>query len=412
MKSLGRLKKRPPINTWMLMIYLLFGIYAYANASRVINEMFILITLVAIGDGIYFALASRKVKVEIYASESVEKKADFRLSVKLCNEGSLITPYIFLVPQSGKRAALLEEHQIGLMLGGKEVIVEDILFHAHFCGLEHIGLSQIVFRSFLGFYRKEKKLLEDCKIKILPEIRPLSGLQYFSEALRALDTGGGMLNNEEHMLGTGDDVGYELRPYVEGDSRRLIHWKIAAYKDELLVRQRQQEQDRKSDLFFILNPFISEIGDQEVFLQDKLLTTFISLVSYYINLNQKVRVAYYKNKSWQYAKLSGERQVRFLQESLGDYTGLKVEKTMNQRSIIRSFIKMAHRRGGVKVVISAYWSYEMEKYVFEQQNITNLTSVWVGGNRPEWETSLSMWHMTDKYTLASPVEKFYIRNSN
>lgn len=410
MKSLKKFSFnwKPPIQPIMFMSYMIFGGYAYVNTSRVVNEAFILITIIILIDWIYFWISVRYVDIKCEMDESVQKGEVFKFTLKLSNHFFLPTPFIGLTPSKVSRAKLLKEQQTIMLLGGRENAEESITYISTLCGLQQISLKEIELKSFIGFFRKEQKILQGAQIKILPEVRPIEYMQHFTDFLINVVEGEGRPSGEKCLIGAGDEISYSLRPYMEGDSQRLIHWKIAAYKDELLVRQREQESEQKSDVFFILNPFLSTAEGEEAVVQDKLLTTFVSLAGYYLSKQQKVRVAYYKNKTWQYTKLRNELELHFLQEILGEYTSLKVKETINQRGIIKSFIKMVQHRGGIKIIVSSYWSKEMEKYILQNQSINTIPYVWTGSKVPEWmmkESSLPVWHMTDQYALVLPREE-------
>ena len=51
---------------------------------------------------------------------------------------------------------------------------------------------------------------------------------------------GGTLHTTTNQLGQGAD-NLVARPYVPGDSMRRIHWRATAHRDELMVRQEEQE---------------------------------------------------------------------------------------------------------------------------------------------------------------------------
>lgn len=399
---------KPPIQPVMFMGYIIFGGYAYVNTSRVVNEAFILITIIMGIDWLYFWRSTRQIQIQYDIDESVQKGEAFKFNLKLSNHFYLPTPFIELTPSKVDRARLLKEQQTVMLLGGREETEESIIYISTLCGLQPISLQEVELRSFIGFFRKEQKISESAQIKVLPEIRAIEYMQHFTDFLVNVTTGEGKPSGEEVLAAAGDEISYELRPYMEGDSQRLIHWKIAAYKDELLVRQREQEKEQKSDVFFILNPFLSMTKEEEAVVQDKLLTTFVSLAGHYLNKQQKVRVAYYKDKAWQYTKLRNERELHFLQEALGDYKSLRVEETINQRGIIKSFIKVAQNRGGIKIIVSSYWSMEMEKYILEKQSIRRIPYIWSGSKVPQWivkDSSLPVWHMTDQYRLVLPSEE-------
>ena len=397
-----KFKRKPPINTLMFVCYALMVIYAYADSSRLVNDTLFLITIIMVIDGLYFWIVPKKIRIDLEIDEVVQKHELFNVKVKLTNNTLLPMPYMELFPDKGRRVSLEEISNIGIMLSSKSQIECAISYRAKLCGLEEIGLEKIVFRSFFAFFKSETSNIEKVKVKILPKPRELGHIQHFNDFLEQLITNEMKQIGEEHLVIAGDEIGYELRPYVEGDSQRLIHWKIAAYKDELLVRQRQQSDEKVNNLFFILNPFISEKEIEEAIIQDKLLTAFISLVAYYLEQGQRVRVAYYKDKAWQYLKIKSYMQLQQLQDCLGDHICLKAEQTINQRSIVECFTKKVKQEEGIKIIVSSYWTQEMEEYILSKKQNSMVLHIWTESNIPQMlvqEAKLLVWHLTDQYEM-------------
>ena len=405
-----RITKKLPINGLMFSAFIAIGMIAYLKKERFINELFILVSIILLVDGIYFFLVIPHLKVEIHTLKMVEKNERFSLRIYITNKAYLPSPYIYIKPKEGIRVSLEKKQIIGLMLGARECIEQEIYYEAQLCGQEEMMLEEVSMRSFMGFFRKTISLNLCTTIQVLPEIRHLEYMQHFNAFLTLINTSKGKQNEQEDSESTGDEVGYELRPYIDGDSQRLIHWKIAAFRDEYLVRQREGSKEQKRELFFILSPFVGwESSEEEAVLQDKMITTFVSLVAHYLHEGQKVRVAYYKDKAWQYKKIRDVRYIHILQENLSDYECLKVEETINQRGIIKSLFKLTEKRGGIKVLISSYWRKDMEEYILKNKFETGTAPIiWTGSNIPDTlsqESQFPFWHMTDAYGLVLDIEE-------
>lgn len=393
-----------PINGLMFAVYIAVGILAYARPGWLINEVFILLCIIVLCDGIYFFLVIPHLKVEIYVPQVVEKYQMFSLKISIANWAYVSSPYLYIKPKDRKRVTLEDMQSIGIMLGPRDRIEQEIYYKAQFCGVEEIRIEEVSMRSFMGFFRKTSVLNLKETIQVLPEIRHLNYMQHFTSFVVKCTISQAKQSNQGDKEHIGGEVGYELRPYMNGDSQRLIHWKIAAFRDEYLVRQREESKEQKEELLFILNPFIEwESNERGVVLQDKSITTFVSLAAYYLKQEQKVRVAYYKEKEWQYMKLSDSRCIHNLREALSDYAGVKVEETINQRGIIKNLFKLTKKRGGIKVMISSYWKKDMEDYILRNKFETKTVSIiWTASRLPITLSQVSrfpIWHMTDEYGL-------------
>ena len=410
MKRKLKIAKKLPINGLMFSFFIVIGILAYAKPGRFINELFILISIILLFDGFYFFLMIPHLKVKIYVPERVEKNESFPLKIYITNKAYMPSPYIYIRVKEGKRVILENDQEMGLMLGIRKDAEQEVYCNARLCGKEEVVLEEVRLQSFIGFFRKHVTLNLSATVQVLPEIRHLEYMQHFNAFLTQLNTSEGKQSEQEDRENTGDEVGYELRQYREGDSQRLIHWKIAAFKGEYLVRQREGSKEKKRELFFILSPFVClESNEEEAILQDKMITTFVSLVAHYLNEGQKVRVAYYKDKEWQYIKIRDARYIHILQEGLSDYMGLEVLETPNQRSIIRELFKLTNKRSGIKILISSYWEKDMEEYILKNKFQTEpVPIIWTGSrslaNLPQ-ALQFPFWHMTDEYGLVLCQEK-------
>lgn len=394
----------------MFSAFIAIGMIAYIKPERFINELFILVSIILLFDGLYFFLVTPHLKVKIHTPKMVEKNERFSLKIYITNKAYLPSPYIYIEPRERIRVILEKKQVIGLMLGARERIEQEIYYEAQLCGQEEMMLEEVSMRSFMGFFRKTISLNLCTIIQVLPEIRHLEYMQHFNAFLTLINTSEGKQNEQEDSESTGDEVGYELRPYMDGDSQKLIHWKIAAFRDEYLVRQREGSKEQKRELFFILNPFVCwESNEEEAVLKDKMITTFVSLVAHYIYEGQKVRVAYYKDKAWQYKKIRDVRHIHILQENLSDYECLKVEQTINQRGIIKNLFKLTKKRSGIKVLISSYWRKDMEEYILKNKfEIGTVPIIWTGSSMPNALSQISQfpfWHMTDEYGLVLGAEE-------
>lgn len=396
----SKLKKKPPVNWLMFVCYFALGIYAYAHTNRLINDLLILVTMLIIVDSLCFFLATKQIRFQVYGEEIVHKYEVFSFWIEMTNKGFLPITYIELIPKEGIRVSLEEEKHVVMMLKSKKKITQAILYKADLCGLEEMQLEKIVLKSIFSFFRKEVSLEDHVRVKILPEIVYLEDIQYFDKFL-----GESQKEYGEHIEKAPlycEEVGYELKPYVEGDSQKLIHWKLAAYKDELLVRQREHEIEKTGNAIFILAPFLLKDEGNEIIEQDKLLTTFVSLASYYLEKMQHVEIAFFQNKKWRYIKIKNINELKGVQESLASYESLMVQETVNQRSIISSIMPILEHREGVKAIVLGYWTPEIESFIVSKSEEHKLINIWAKDELPEsliTGTTLPTWHMNEQFNL-------------
>ena len=389
-----------PIHSFVLISYCVLVLYAYANTNRRVNNLVVLLTILLVIDGIYFFICMKQIEVTLMGDKVIQKGETFNFNVRVYNKGMLPIPYIELVPADGKRVHIEQNKHIVMMLKRNERVIQPISYRADLCGLEEMSLDKVIYKSLFSFFRKEVTVENKVSIKILPEIRYIENVQLFTEFIGRHQIED--RQNRQSYLQPQEEVGYELKPYVFGDSQKLIHWKIAAYKDEWLVRQREDESEKREDIFFILAPFLSAKYGEKMIQQDKVLTTFVSLVSYYLEKMQKVRVAFYHHNLWHYIKIKNVSQLRSLQERLASYESLLVEQNINQRSIIKGIIELAEQKEGTKIIVSGYWTKELETYILSSGVTSNVPYLWTGISQDKErlkKSILPIWYMTDEYQL-------------
>ncbi|MDZ8200036.1 DUF58 domain-containing protein [Microbacterium sp. SSW1-59] len=101
-------------------------------------------------------------------------------------------------------------------------------------GVHAIGPFDLTTTDPFGLARRRTVRTEPTQITVTPAVVDLPGLPDAAGA-----SGGSRLTVDLH-LGQGAD-NLVARPYQSGDSMRRIHWRATAHRDELMVRQEEQE---------------------------------------------------------------------------------------------------------------------------------------------------------------------------
>jgi len=101
-------------------------------------------------------------------------------------------------------------------------------------GVRTVGPLTVASTDPFGFARRHCTIGDPASVTVAPqvvELGPLTDLP--GEA-------GGSMHSTTNQLGQGAD-NLIPRHYVSGDSMRRIHWRASAHRDELMVRQEEQE---------------------------------------------------------------------------------------------------------------------------------------------------------------------------
>ncbi|WP_426321011.1 DUF58 domain-containing protein [Microbacterium sp. E-13] len=101
-------------------------------------------------------------------------------------------------------------------------------------GVHPIGPLTVRTSDPFGLARRTVVFGQRTPVTVAPAVIDLPPLIDYAGAT------GGMLHTTTDQLGQGSD-NLVARPYAPGDSMRRIHWRATAHRDELMVRQEEQE---------------------------------------------------------------------------------------------------------------------------------------------------------------------------
>ena len=101
-------------------------------------------------------------------------------------------------------------------------------------GVHSIGPLSVRSTDPFGLARRRTLFGERTPVTVAPALIDLPPLTDFAGET------GGTLHTTTNQLGQGAD-NLVARPYIPGDSMRRIHWRATAHRDELMVRQEEQE---------------------------------------------------------------------------------------------------------------------------------------------------------------------------
>ncbi len=101
-------------------------------------------------------------------------------------------------------------------------------------GVLTVGPLRITGSDPFGLARRLRTVGATTAVTVVPALIDLPPISGFAGAA------GGILHTTTEQLGQGAD-NLVARPYLPGDSMRRIHWRATAHRDELMVRQEEQE---------------------------------------------------------------------------------------------------------------------------------------------------------------------------
>ncbi|MFT4219595.1 MAG: DUF58 domain-containing protein [Microbacterium sp.] len=110
-------------------------------------------------------------------------------------------------------------------------------------GVAPIGPLRITTTDPFGLARRSHVLRAGTPVTVTPPLVDLPALSGHAGAT------GGILQATTEQLGQGSD-NLIARRYMPGDSMRRIHWRATAHRDELMVRQEEQESTPEATVVF------------------------------------------------------------------------------------------------------------------------------------------------------------------
>ena len=178
---------------------------------------------------------SQKVKVRVILPETqVLRGESFQICAELNNTSRFPIPQLMVrlaVRVFPEKDALLLQGK--LMLDGEEQGRLCFQLDGSHCGCLEIRPDRLVITDFIGAFQRRCPIdgTEKAVLYILPEVPQAEQELPDAQGLLA-DMDGDKENRGNHAV----DVA-QIRSYREGDSLKLVHWKLSARLNELMVKE-------------------------------------------------------------------------------------------------------------------------------------------------------------------------------
>lgn len=168
------------------------------------------------------------------------------------------------------------------LLPGDRVEQETTL-SCYYRGEYLVGAEYIYVTDYLNLFEMKYLAPSQITVKVLPRIVRLKHLKIATES-----EGKNQKYNPVVMQRVPD---VEVRNYVPGDSRKMIHWKSAAKQQILMTRKYTVEP--KTELVIIMDFRKKEIDEKKrVILEDKMIETCLSISDFYYRSNTPMKLIY------------------------------------------------------------------------------------------------------------------------
>lgn len=153
---------------------------------------------------------------------------------------------------------------------GQGISVDTELF-CHYAGTYYIGVDTIEIMDYFRIFRIRFHMPQKLKLTVRPRILRTDNIAFITQEEECRDSG--QKGKSEYR------VDNEVRKYVPGDNKRMIHWKNSAKRRELMVRNLTAEEI--TEYVVILDEWAGN-GDaaEQIICCDKLRELMTALVYY------------------------------------------------------------------------------------------------------------------------------------
>lgn len=154
-------------------------------------------------------------------------------------------------------------------------------------GYYEVGMQSIEFMDLLGLFKLTHKVRENKVIRVHPKIIQLDN---FTVKTNCLSEAHSQMSDKHKDMSTISDI----RKYVFGDTFKMIHWKLTAKTNQLMVKNFQSTTDLSTVLVLDLKTNKLEY-DQNIIIEDKLIESIIAVSRYCLSNWIPLNLVYYKN---------------------------------------------------------------------------------------------------------------------
>lgn len=251
-----------------------------------------------------------------------------------------------------------------ICLEGKKHLVLKRYIEASHIGVGIIKLQTICVKGLFGLFKKDIIINKEKEINIKPKNIDIKGCKKL------------LHNSNYNNFGNNEFAGeldLEYKDYEPGESVRKINWKISSKRQKLLMRKNIQNS-KKETIVFILDSYINK-NNLYYKNRDKLIESFISIVSYFNKDKFEVKVYIYSFNGYIKSEIiNKELFVNYDFELLkDDFKNLEfndynnyviVTSRINNKneSVIKKFIKF--NKSHLKIVCTNEYKKKQEGFKF------------------------------------------------
>ena len=383
-------KTKVKINYIYYIIMINLVVLLYRKTDELLMCFFMTGVIGGLTSVVHMYVTKNKLVFEIIENESsiISKNDRITIKVRIHNSINILSPYIYIFMNQTDNLSPVSCAGRCVMIKGNGYKDIDIQYKAHYSGQGKISVAQVVVQDFFGIIKINlNKHFEEVKVLVRPEVVDVKRV-------------GSLLVGRSENMDFRDgkvvrkgvqDLGYDLEPYKEGDSIKLIHQKILARRDICMVRERQDLRYDQRKYVIILDSTCVKLANREKII-DKTLTATLALTIEILKQGQGVSVVYNLNKEWKHQRLCTNKHISDLINILATYSGdYEGESKFLKEYLINNNLDKLY-----KIFITPALRSE---YIDELEGEKNLGVFVMKKNNLCEDTSLYTWYLSDEYEV-------------
>ncbi len=212
--------------------------------------------------------------VQSVKQRQIEKGKDVTYSVLLTNKSFLPFTNVRMIHYSDKKD--IEEKGLfnNYCIVPKEEyeIISKITCPKR--GVFNMGIKKVVVQDFLNAFKMSGNVQKLGKVYVVPRLIILSNI------IAELDTECDRVRPQFSVINRQEVPDIDMRRYISGDNRKMIHWKASAKRNELYTRKYINNPDPVMKIVVDLSP-IGTPKDNSVETEDKILEASLAIMKFY-----------------------------------------------------------------------------------------------------------------------------------
>ena len=250
-----------------------------------------------------------------------------------------------------------EMFSMNIRAAGRKNSAAAFVIDSEYMGFLEITILRVELYSFFGCMKKVTYVNQEKAVMILPQTTELHfPVQNSGAACSFFD--------EEQSGKKGNGLGeyFGIRPYVDGDSMKLIHWKLTGKTDEYMVKEVEVPMMRMPLIFLE-----TRVEKLDAAMIDGLLEAFFSISQHMAQEGQKHCLCWWDKKTdgWNFYNVANAMQLEEV------YAHVFQSMFFSQgNATIDSFEKERKEQFSEVIYITEYWNEKQA--VFDDWNLTLL----------------------------------------